>query len=244
MIWTDTSIGRAFAGERDVVVRSKDSKASYQGVLYAHGSEGGDGGGTQWMGIATRWPVMQAVGESCLMVCADLGGNQTWGNDTAISRMTSARAYLRGIPGVKQGRINILAQSMGATTALAWAAANPTLVGRIVLMIPVINLADIRANSSLYRPYIDAAYGGAYNEATHGATHNPLTMAQLGKLAGVPIQMWYGIGDTLCKPEYAAQFANAISTCDPRPISGGHAESTISSVDADEIAAFLGMERA
>lgn len=243
MIWTDVSTGRAFAGERDVVVRSKDSKASYQGVLYAHGSEGGDGGGSQWMGIATRWPVMQAVADSCLMVCADLGGNQTWGNDTVISRMSSARTYLRGITGVKQGRINILAQSMGATTALAWAAANPTLVGRIVLMIPVINLADVRASSSLYRPYIDAAYGGAYSEATHGATHNPLTMAQLGKLAGVPIQMWYGTGDTLCKPEYAAQFANAISTCDPRPISGGHAETTISGVDHDVVAAFLGVER-
>lgn len=243
MIWTDTGIGRAFSDERDVVVRSKESRPVYQGVLYAHGSEGGEGGSSQWMGIGTRWPVMQAVGEKCLMVCADLGGNHTWGNDIAISRMGSARTYLRGISGVKQGRVNILAQSMGATTALAWAAANPSLVGRIVLMIPVINLTDVWTRSSLYRPQIDAAYGGSYNESAHGAAHNPLTMAQLGKLAGIPIQMWYGTGDTLCKPEYAAQFANAISTCDPRPIAGGHAESTISGVDPDEVGAFLEVER-
>jgi len=158
MIWTDTSIGRAYANERDVVVRNKDRQSSYQGVLYVHGSEGGDGGSSQWMGIKTRWPVMRAVGEKCLMVCADLSGNQTWGNDTAISRLSAARTYMRGIAGVKQGRVNILAQSMGATTALAWAAANPTLVGRIVLMIPVINLSDVHANSSMYRPYINAAW--------------------------------------------------------------------------------------
>jgi hypothetical protein len=243
MIWTDTGVGRAFAGERDVIVRPKEARTSYQPVLYAHGSEGGDGGSTQWMGIKTRWPVMQAVAERSLMVCADLGGNQTWGNDTAIARFSSARTYIRSIAGVKTGKVNILAQSMGATTALAWAAANPTLVGRIVLMIPVINLTDVRTNSALYRPSIDAAYGGTYTEAAHGATHNPLTMAQLGKLAGIPIQMWYGIGDSLCKPEFAVQFANAVSTCEPRPIQGGHAESTISGVNPGAVAAFLEIER-
>lgn len=243
MIWTDTSIGRAYANERDVVVRNKDRQSSYQGVLYVHGSEGGDGGSSQWMGIKTRWPVMRAVGEKCLMVCADLAGNQTWGNDTAISRLSAARTYMRGIAGVKQGRVNILAQSMGATTALAWAAANPTLVGRIVLMIPVINLSDVRANSSMYGPYINAAYGGTYTEAAFGATHNPLTMAQLGKLAGIPIQMWYGTSDALCKPEHAVKFADAVSTCEPRPIPGGHAEATLTGIDQDLVASFLATER-
>ncbi|HEY1140085.1 MAG TPA: alpha/beta fold hydrolase, partial [Lysobacter sp.] len=234
MIWTDVGVGRAAAAERDVVIRPKYVRAPSRGVLYAHGSEAGEGGAVQWMSIPSRWPVMRAVGAKATMVAADLGGNQTWGNNTAIARMASAYTYARALPDFADTKVNILAQSMGATTALAWAAQNPTLVGRIALMIPVINLADLRDNSWV-QPNIDAAYGGTYVEATQGATHNPLTLAAAGKFAGLQIQLWYGTTDTLCKPEHAEQFATYVPGCQLKPIPGGHAESTILEIDPDEL---------
>lgn len=106
-------------------------------------------------------------------------------------------------------------------------------------MIPVINLTDVRNNSS-YQAAIDAAYGGAYTEAAYGATHNPLTIAQAGGLGGVKVQLWYGDTDTLCKPEFALQFAAALgSNCEVRRMGGGHAEETVYNIDPSAVASFL-----
>lgn len=231
--------GKIQPGEQEVALFPRAAMPLRTGVLHAHGAEGAPPGGIAWMGVSSRWAVMREVSSRAPVFSSELGGNYTWGNDLALSRMTAAYNYLQTLPGVSSGKVSLLAQSMGATTAVAWAKANPAKVDRIALMIPVINLLDIRNNSG-YQADIDAAYGGTYSEASFGATHNPLTIAQAGGLAGIKVQMWYGTTDTLCKPEFSVQFAAALgANCDPRPLSGGHAEETVASIDAAAVAAFL-----
>lgn len=190
------------------------------------------------MPVPARWPIMRGIGNELVMLSPDLGGLSTWGNDTLISRMTAAKEVLYGVPNVRTGKVKLLGQSMGGLGALVWAAANPTLVDRIVLVIPVLNLKDVRDYSN-YGPEIDAAYGGAYVEATHGLTHNPLTMAAAGKFKNIPIQMWYGDRDALCRPEFSVQFAALAGQCEAHALSGNHEESTVLQMNVKTMVDFI-----
>lgn len=231
--------GKVEEGEQEVVLFPRASRPLKTGVIYVHGAEGADPGGMQWMKLPGRWGTMREVSARAPMLCSELGGNATWGNDTSIARMTAAYNYMQTLPGVSSGKVSLLAQSMGATVAIAWARANIAKVDRIALMIPVINLTDVRNNSG-YQAAIDAAYGGTYSEASFGATHNPLTIAQAGGLPGIKVQLWYGDTDTLCKPEFSLQFAAALgSNCEVRRMGGGHAEETVYNIDSAALAAFL-----
>ncbi|OWB26875.1 alpha/beta hydrolase family protein [Xanthomonas oryzae] len=231
-------VGKVRAGENDLLLTQEQVLPFRRAVIYVHGAEGSVAGGLAWTGLPGRWPTLNAVARRSTILSSDLGGNATWGNDTVISAITVAWNYLKALPGVSTDRVSFLCQSMGATGTIAWAAANPTLVDRIAMMIPVINLLDVRNNSS-YQPAIDAAYGGAYSQSTHGAAHDPLTIATAGKLSGIPIQLWYGATDALCKPEFALQFAAAAGNCQLRKMNGGHAEETVYNMDSDVIASFL-----
>lgn len=234
---TSVGVGGVFSGEADLVIRTSANINSEQGVIYAHGAEAGSGA-IDWMSIPTRWPLMRVACQSRVMLSSDLGGSATWGNDTVISRISSAKNYLQSIPGTSIGRVKIVAQSMGATGALAWAASNRELVSCIVLVIPVINLQDVYANSS-YASAIAAAYGGSYNEATMGATHNPLTIAKSGRLNGIPMYLMYGTSDTLCKPEYAEEFGENCNMCQLVPLDGGHTEEIQTLIDLPEVSRFM-----
>lgn len=230
--------GKVRSGESDLVIAQEQIIPARRGVIYVHGAEGSPGS-LAWTALPGRWPTINAVARRSTVLISDLGGNATWGNDTGINSITGAWNYLKTLPGVANDRVSLLCQSMGANNGVPWAAANPALVDRIVLMIPVTNTLDMRDNSS-YKNDINAAYGGSYSESTHGPTHNPLTIAKAGKLAGIPIQLWYGATDTLCKPEFALQFAAAVGpTCELRRMNGGHAEETVGNMDSEAIASFL-----
>jgi|GEM_PF-1502993 len=232
-------VGKVRPGENDLLLTQEQVVPVRRAVLYVHGAEGaGPGGGIAWTTYPGRWATLNAIARRSTILSSDLGGNATWGNDTVKAAITSAWNYLKTVPGVATDRVSLICQSMGATGGIAWAADNPSLVDRIVLMIPALNLLDIRNNSS-YQADIDAAYGGAYSEAAYGATHNPLTIATAGKLAGIPIQLWYGDTDTLCKPEYALQFAAAAGNCQLHRMGGGHASETVYNMDSEAIASFL-----
>ncbi|WOB24732.1 MULTISPECIES: hypothetical protein [Xanthomonas] len=231
------TVGKVRAGENDLLLSQEQLLPLRRAVIYVHGAEGA-AGGLAWTVLPGRWATLNAVARRSTILSSDLGGNSTWGNDVVINAITAAWNYLKTLPGVSADRVSFLCQSMGTTGTIAWAAANQTLVDRIAMMIPVINLLDVRNNSS-YQAAIDTAYGGTYSEATQGATHNPLTMALAGKLVGIPIQMWYGATDTLCKPEFALQFAAAAGNCQVKKMNGGHAEETVYNMDSEAIASFL-----
>lgn len=239
MTCTDYSKNRVATGENDILLRPNQHQPNRYGTVYCHGAEAGTGGATAWMSIKTRWPAMAAASYGAPMISGDMAGNATWGNDAVILRVHAAAGFIMGLPDTADGKVNLMAQSMGALGALAWAAQNIGLVAKVVLIIPVINLTDVRNNSG-YQGQIDGAYGGTYSEAANGAAHNPLTIAATGAFASIPMQIWYGTSDTLCKPEFAVQFASFCPLAEMRPLDGGHTEEIQTQIDPAEIRRFLG----
>ena len=171
----------------------------------------------------------------------DVGGTATWGNATAMSRMTTAYNYMQTMSGVSPGKIALVSGSMGALTSLNWAAANPTLVSAVVSVIPVINPNDIVVNNrGGYAASVHAAYGGAWSQATHGATYNPRTRAAAGAFAGIPMLLFYGLTDTLCMPAETQGFAASVGAgVTLAPLATGHEEASYAATDHARAVAFL-----
>lgn len=237
-MWTSAGIGRVTVSEADVIMRPKCRNSSKPGVLYVHGAEADVGGGLTWMNIATRARLINAIADAgYTMLSCDLGGVATWGNDTAIARITAAKNYLLTLQDVSAGKIILVGQSMGGQNSLVWAAANPTLVKAIIGAIPVINIQDVR--NRVYTTSVDAAYSGGYTDATYGALHNPYVIAGNSGLNDIPMQLWYGDSDTTCLPTYTQAMATRANTVELHTLSGGHAESTVAEIDPSVVLSYL-----
>lgn len=174
-------------------------------------------------------------------IAGDNGGQQTWGNATSATAMGQYLTRLQARPDAQSGAYALIGASMGGIVSLNYAAQATVKPRAIVLAIPVINPEDIRANNrSGYATFVNGAYGGAYNEATMGATYNPYTMRSMSKLTGIPMLIFYGATDALCLPTYAQQFVAA----DPTYRTGvsvpyGHEEAAYASVNQQQVIDFL-----
>lgn len=236
---TSQSIGLTYPGDNEVVLRPREYHPPSTPVIYSHGAEGGVGGSMAWMNIKTRWPIMRTLSQESTVFCGDLGGNATWGNDVAVDRQNRAADYVATLPSSASTNINGWGQSMGGLNQLVWAGRYRSRFSKLGLIIPVINLTDVHANSG-YASDINSAYSGGYSEATYGALHNPLTMAMAGAYDDLPILLFYGNSDALCKPEFAIEFASYCNNCQLVELNGGHTEEIQSQVDLKIIQEFFG----
>lgn len=235
-MWTSHGIGRYYSGEADVVCRPSVYSENKPAVIHVHGVEAGNGA-ADWMNVSSRPRMFNAFTDAgYTVVSCDLGGSATWGNDTAQSRLTSAYSYSQGLAGVRTGKAILFGQSMGGLNSLVWAKNNKSSVLGMVLVIPVCNLTDLA--SGQFSSAINAAYGGSYSQASNGAARNPVTFG--ASLAGLPVQLWYGDSDTLCKPADAQTLSSLIGTCTLKPLAGGHAEETVAKVDTSQVQDFIG----
>jgi pimeloyl-ACP methyl ester carboxylesterase len=227
-----------FSGEVDQLLVPSSYRTARYPCIFVHGAEGGPGA-LDWMTASPyRWPPIRTCIDicGCIGLSADLGGNATWGNATAQSRLDAAFTYLQTIAGVKLGKVVLFAQSMGAINALVWAKNNKAKVAAIVGTIPVTNLTFAWQHGA-YTAAINAAYGGAYSEATYGAARNPTTFA--ASLAGIPGQLWVGNTDPLARPVDAVAISSAAPSITTISIPGGHDEATIGAIDLAVVASFI-----
>lgn len=199
----------ADAGDTKVFVRPKfPPPAPVPGALWVHGASGTSLFAIDPLGRQSHLTNTLVTGTGCTGLSSDLGGPSTWGNELAMTRMTQAYNRLQLQPGVKPGPVWLVSSSMGAHTSLNWAAQNKAKVKGIISIIPVINPTDIVTNNRMgYAASVNAAYVGGWSESTYGAVYNPQTLASAGKLSGIPMLMWYGTLDDLCRPAEALAFA-------------------------------------
>lgn len=240
MIVCTVQLGSITAGEMAALVRPKYApQTPLHPVVYVHGAEGQEPSGLTWMKIASRWPLFRALTDAGhTVLSADLGGAETWGNATLVSRLSTAVAYAKQLPGVDGSKVVLFGQSMGGLGSLVWARQNLGQVHAAVVVIPVVNLTDLYANRGL-STRISAAYGGSYSEAVYGHVHNPATFAANGDLNGLKLQMWYGQQDDLCLPEFAAALGEHVPGCDANAVPGGHAETTVLEMDLGRVVRFI-----
>lgn len=204
------------------------------GIIYCHGSGSSEAQPLDQVNFPTLTALLRNIGENYPIVSSLLGGN-AWANDTALTRIGQVRTYLQGPLGAKAGKVILIGGSMGGATAYAWARANPTLVSCLVQLQPVSDIQDIVANNRQgLAAQVNAAYGGAYSNATHGPTHNPESFK--AQLAGLRAQVWYSTEDTTVIPATVTSVTTAIgATADPRPIPGTHSDAGIAGIDINAV---------
>lgn len=238
--WTRSGVGAVSVGEAYTTMLPKYPKAvgTTSGVLYCHGN-GGTGPEVLVPAFSNLLSPVATVGYPVLS--GDWGGVSAWANDTAISRVSTGRTYSQASLGAKSGKIVVTGASMGGLTALAWAAANPTLVSCAVLFLPVINVSDVVAyNRGGLAATVNAAYSGGWSEATYGATHNPITMAAAGKYSGLPILLFYGTTDAICLPAQAQSFATTVgANVTLVSVTGGHEMTTYAAMNSSTVLSFI-----
>lgn len=220
--------------------------AGYAGGSYAcimvHGVEA-TGGAWDWMTASRyRWPIVRNMVDRCGLysISADLGGSATWGNSTLLARLDEAFAYTQTFPQVKKGKVLLVGQSMGGLAMLNWAKANPSKVAGMVGVIPVTNMNSAIADA--FRSQINAAYGGSYSDAAHGANHNPQIFASA--LAGIPGQLWVGRTDVIARLDDANVVASGAPSIHVMELNGAHDESTLGLIDLAEMERFLNAHKA
>lgn len=172
------------------------------------------------------------------MVVPDLGGGQTWGNDTAINAVGQARTFLHGAGGAKAGKDVLVGVSMGFLAAMNYARAFPGNVAGVVGILPVSDLNDIVTNNrGGFAGNVHAAYGGTYVEAVHGLTHNPTNYAAT---ITVPVRLYYAINDTIVIPSTVTGLAAAIPGATATSLGAlGHTEDAIAAVSPATIAGIV-----
>lgn len=234
--------GLTVAGEASVLLTPKNYPASpLPAMHYVHGS-----------GYVSDYILDPLCGMAGIDLANDgfvglsadngpAGLTNNWGNDVAVDRLTRNVATLSGVRGAHPSKYSMYGISMGASNALVYAAQATVKPRAMVLIIPVINVEDIRANNrGGLASAIDAAYGGAYVENVSGPDKNPAWFKSSNKILGIPMLIFYGTSDVLCLPSWTEEFASK----DPSfrtlvPLSGGHALTTQVQASTSLISAFL-----
>lgn len=189
-------------------------------LVYCHGS--GDTA-TTILAKTGQKALLDALAQRYAIIAPDLG-LQAFGNDTHVARIVEAVAYLEATWGTRS-RVTLVAGSMGMLGALGYARLYPQKVRAVAGIIPGLDLADLMLRGAAAD--INAAYGGAYNDATMGPTHSPVQYAA-SLSPSLRIHLWTTSDDTIAVPATATSFVAA------RPSTGrtnvgalGHSEAAV-----------------
>lgn len=141
------------------------------------------------------------------LIVADLGLN-AFGNDTHVERAVEALIWLEDRMHAS-GPVTLVAGSMGVLGAMGLAklaqdTGTPELIQAVVGIVPALDIADVAKRG--YDGPIDAAYGGAYDDAVHGPDHSPIQYAR-DLLPGTPMKLWISSNDPTTVPNTAYAFA-------------------------------------
>lgn len=231
------------AGNAQVSVRGKLTRAGAGLVIYCHGH-----GGTGWGSISAptsapgQYHNISAMAEAgYLVIATDTGtpASASWSNDSAHTAINDAITLGQTVFGAKAGKVILMGTSMGGGCALSFTGRNPTKVAACIAIEPIVNLNTMLATFT----DINTAYSGGYTDATYGANHNPRYQADHGAFAGIPLQVWYGDSDTTATPTDVLAFRDAV-LAQPSPsiavtaLSGGHAESTTQQIPTATLTGF------
>lgn len=232
------TIGKIIAGENCVEFNRRDRFEKKPGIMVVHGA----GSNADYCLSDFGWQGrrMARIADEYPAISGDYGGQQGWGNATATTRMSSYLDSLKSRPDVDNSKYGLIGDSMGGLSILNFTAESTVKPSAIVMVIPVINLTDVHTNNrNGNRQLINNSYGGAYSEATYGATRNPYTMKATSKLTGIPMLIFYATNDLICLQQYTDEFIAA----DPGfrtgvLMQGAHDEPTYRKVDHQMIMDF------
>lgn len=217
-------------GETEVIFGTYQSfnKENPQGILWVHPL------GDTAMGVFnydTYIRMMKTFGKMGTMAAGDFGF-ETWGNTVATDAIDDMIDRIVSLYGVVPPVV-LISASMGACNALNYLRLNPERVQAVVAMLPAVDLTYLHTGNP---GPIDAAYPpSGYSEATHGATHNPMTFAT-SLDPDIPIGLWYASDDTAVRASDVVRFDSlAPNSYLADPVTGGHTIVSIEKVLDDVV---------
>lgn len=202
-----------------------------QGIMYVPGLTGDS---LAWKAGPEVYQVWKACADYRFRLMS-ISEEIQWGNDAILTKMTNAYAWGRANLGWRT-RIHLFCASGGGAAVLNWARANPTLVASVVAIIPAIDLQDIDDNNltdviglpnATYGPHV--AYGGSRPPDANNPADNAASYTS------IPMLIFYGATDPICRPTPAQTFINA-SGCYSVRLPGGHSST---GVVADDVVQFF-----
>jgi len=199
MVARTIGAGRYVASEGDMTIVANSYAPSRGGplVLVCHGA---GASALTYAPLAQRRDLNLLAETGCVVVCADLGGTTTWGNDTFLTRVDQVRTWAAAHPDLKADltRMVMIGRSMGAMGALNYAWRNPSLVKGVALQAPVV-AADALHDRDLagIGALIDTAYGGGAAWDTAKPNRDPSATAPAALIAGLKdkYRIWYSTTD-------------------------------------------------
>lgn len=127
-------------------------------------------------------------------------GGDCWANDTGMSRVDAALAYINTTLGTNYTKFHLIGASMGAAIGLRYMALNPQKVVSFTGVIPLTNLIDSYENDVAgLRASIGTAWGVTYPTPLPAGA-DLVAQAPLIAAAKIPCQFFYANDDAICFP--------------------------------------------
>lgn len=204
--------GRYGSGTNEVdVVFTSGVGPAKPPVIFCH-QHGIDTRGLWYEGSTQFFPTLyqhlwHSLAQDFTVVVADVGGGEAWGNVAARQTITDIRTMLANDFGIPVAtKVGLVGVSMGGGLTFNYAKANASTVAFVANVLPLVNLQDLKGYSAAYANEIDAAYGGAYSDTTHGPTSSPHIYQGGYPSSTVPTAVWSTLGDPVTKDIYTHPF--------------------------------------
>lgn len=184
------------------------------------------------LGLAECYTVL--VGD--LIDTTSGAANSGFGNSAQQTTLEAMRSVLVSTYGCSTDVVGV-GMSQGHAAVCSYAIANPTKMRGVVGLIPGIDLENIRTDNYLsVRTYIDTAFGVTYPAALPGSA---LSSAD-GNLLACPWRGWAGDADPAVRVADARTFASlAPDNWLTVVADGGHDDTTLDSVDIDDLRSWI-----
>ena len=232
--------------EDGLVIQSLATKrlvgSAKYGLIFCHGYT------DQWdspLNDGTMGPTISEIIHSGPWIVYSINaGGDSWGNDTAVSRVASGVNVLRSHYGVPSESVYGLGVSMGNLSILNGWKADTTLFRRSVGLLPIVSLDSIHSgNVQGAAAAINTAYGGTWVNATQRADHDPAFYVSASHPFGTTGD-WLGFGsgaDEWQPGSIWSDFAASNQHLNFRQITptGSHSWDQISLVPTGQITSFL-----
>ena len=237
--WVSTGLSRAASASTDafLIPSGWQPGEGKVGVIYLHGATN-----DAYQSIRSTYPTLR---DMCRAIAANrplvaITTGDTWGNATAMTKITNACAYLWATLGAVDQKVILVGGSMGGGQALTWAGNNIAKTVGVVGVTPVSDLNDFVVNNrGGLAASVNAAYGGAYNNATDGPVRNPVLLAAAGAYGSTPVGLWYGDTDVIVVPSTVTTLAASIgASATLVPMVGGH-NTSLDVLPVTDIAAYV-----
>lgn len=195
------STGRGVA-EPSVLLTPRIIDPSKRIVFMAHGA-GGQATDLVHGSTNLAKKAFAAAQAGFVVLAADFGGQQTYGNDACLTNVETWWAWAKAQGFCATDKMICGGGSMGTLTMHRFASAHPDQVAGIGIHIPYLDVEYARTNNLIgIQPLINTAWGLPVGSYVGGADSTPVPtrgrpLDYAATLSAIPTEFWYSTADTI-----------------------------------------------